>query len=106
MASRRATAARSSVCCCRIPRSSAASRSASGCAPRSRTWRFRHRTSPFERVTISIGVAGARPSCSGSPRDLLEAADAALYAAKHRGRNAVAEHGLPPSFERDVALAS
>ncbi|MGO3929149.1 diguanylate cyclase [Rhodopseudomonas pseudopalustris] len=65
-----------------------------------------HRTSPFERVTISIGVAGARPSCSGSPRDLLEAADAALYAAKHRGRNTVAEHGLPPSFERDVALAS
>ncbi len=65
-----------------------------------------HRTSPFERVTISIGVAGARPSCSGSPRDLLEAADAALYTAKHRGRNTVAEHGLPPSFEQDVALAS
>ena len=66
-----------------------------------------HRTSPFQHVTISIGVAGAHPSSSGSPRDLLEAADAALYTAKHRGRNAVAEHGLPPSFEQTgVALAS
>ncbi|PYF02427.1 diguanylate cyclase [Rhodopseudomonas faecalis] len=66
-----------------------------------------HRTSPFQHVTISIGVAGAYPSSSGSPRDLLEAADAALYTAKHRGRNAVAEHGLPPSFEQTgVALAS
>ena len=65
-----------------------------------------HRTSPFQHVTISIGVAGAHPSSSGSPRDLLEAADAALYTAKHRGRNTVAEHGLPPSFEHGVALAS
>uniref|UniRef100_Q07UN4 diguanylate cyclase n=1 Tax=Rhodopseudomonas palustris (strain BisA53) TaxID=316055 RepID=Q07UN4_RHOP5 len=53
-----------------------------------------HQTSPFQRVTVSVGVAGAQPNEIGSPHDLLEAADAALYAAKHRGRNAVVEHGF------------
>lgn len=40
-------------------------------------------------VTISIGVAAA-PDSTPDPERLLEAADAALYAAKHAGRNRTA----------------
>ena len=39
------------------------------------------------RFTVSIGVAGARIAESASA--LLERADAALYLAKHGGRNGV-----------------
>jgi diguanylate cyclase (GGDEF)-like protein len=53
-----------------------------------------HATSVYQSVTVSVGVAVTTPSDAQAPMDLIEAADAALYAAKHRGRNAVVEHGL------------
>jgi diguanylate cyclase (GGDEF)-like protein len=53
-----------------------------------------HSTSAHETVTVSIGVACATPNDTLRPGDLIEAADAALYAAKHRGRNTVIEHGF------------
>jgi diguanylate cyclase (GGDEF)-like protein len=53
-----------------------------------------HRTSSHQCVTVSVGVACAIPNDALRPGDLIEAADAALYAAKHRGRNIVVEHGL------------
>ena len=53
-----------------------------------------HATSSHQTVTVSIGVAATLPNDAQTPGDLIEAADAALYAAKHRGRNAVVEHGF------------
>src|ERR1700761_364319 len=53
-----------------------------------------HCTSSHQIVTVSVGVACTRPNDSQGPGDLIEAADAALYAAKHRGRNTVVEHGF------------
>jgi diguanylate cyclase (GGDEF)-like protein len=53
-----------------------------------------HATSLYQTVTVSVGVASTKPNDAQRPGDLIEAADAALYAAKHRGRNAVVEHGF------------
>jgi len=66
-----------------------------------------HATSSHQTVTVSVGVAGVRPSEALNPSDLLEAADASLYMAKRNGRNAVAEHSLGQTAENgSVALAS
>jgi diguanylate cyclase (GGDEF)-like protein len=64
-----------------------------------------HATSSHQTVTVSVGVADARPNDSQHPGDLIEAADAALYAAKRQGRNAVAEHGLGQTANSGDPLA-
>ena len=65
-----------------------------------------HCTSHYQTVTVSVGVACAKPNEKQQPGDLIEAADAALYAAKHRGRNAVIEHGVVRLNGGAIALAS
>jgi diguanylate cyclase (GGDEF)-like protein len=67
-----------------------------------------HITSPHQAVTVSVGVACTVPNDNQSPGDLIEAADAALYAAKHSGRNAVVEHGFVRATDTGgtMALAS
>jgi len=65
-----------------------------------------HCTSSYEAVTVSVGVACTKLNDTQQPGDLIEAADAALYAAKHRGRNAVVEHGFVRITDGVVALAS
>ena len=53
-------------------------------------------------LTVSVGIA-ARTSAVGSPEALLEAADAALYAAKAAGRDRAVAAGGPAALQLTVA---
>jgi diguanylate cyclase (GGDEF)-like protein len=55
---------------------------------------IRHADAPSGRVTISIGVAALVPEEGEPASHLVEVADAGLYAAKRRGRNAVVAHAV------------
>lgn len=50
-------------------------------------------------VTISVGVASL-PEFNSTPRDLLEAADRALYESKHKGRNQTRVAYSPPGSQK------
>lgn len=50
-----------------------------------------HPGSPFQRVTLSIGLACMEPSQDNQPYMLIAQSDQALYQAKHQGRNRTCE---------------
>lgn len=55
-----------------------------------------HIGAPWGFVSISVGAAAIVPNDEVSPQELIESADAALYEAKHRGRNLVVGHTAAP----------
>ncbi len=66
-----------------------------------------HVRSPAGRVTASLGVAALTDGCFNNPEALLRAADAALYRAKHDGRNQVqvAPESFPPVTAGEKIIA-
>lgn len=63
-----------------------------------------HERSPHHLVTASIGIASAFPSQGGDRASLLEAADAALYAAKTAGRSCIREHEAEIRHDETAAV--
>jgi diguanylate cyclase (GGDEF)-like protein len=63
-----------------------------------------HATSRYQTVTVSVGVACAKPNDTQQPGELIEAADTALYAAKRRGRNTLVEHGFVRATDGGMEL--
>jgi len=61
--------------------------------------RISHAASSLGTASISLGVAACTPGVQDTPEELLNAADAALYQAKHHGRNKVHVHLTRPSSE-------
>ena len=57
---------------------------------------------PIAGLTVSIGVADYINGLS-TPSSVVEAADAAMYASKHAGRNRVALSTRPPALQRLVS---
>jgi diguanylate cyclase (GGDEF)-like protein/PAS domain S-box-containing protein len=62
-----------------------------------------HQGQSLGMITVSVGVA-ALPQHGTSPKDLLEAADAALYRAKREGRDRVAVAEVPPAEAAAAAV--
>ena len=60
-----------------------------------------HADSPLGQVTVSVGVASLTPRLGEEAEQLVEAADAGLYAAKRRGRNTVVTHGAVRLMDTD-----
>jgi diguanylate cyclase (GGDEF)-like protein len=55
-----------------------------------------------ERLTISIGIAIFDQDAQ-TKRELIEAADAALYLAKSQGRNQVVAHAAVSARNKDIS---
>ncbi len=60
-----------------------------------------HDTSPFDRITVSVGFASMTPGRRLDKSQLLEAADAALYSAKLGGRNRTARASTGPAADAE-----
>jgi len=65
-----------------------------------------HEGSPYQIVTVSIGVASAQPSSGTEWGVLLEAADQALYQAKAAGRNCVHVLAAPGTAVQEQPLTN